>query len=73
VWRTDVSYSFRIGGEFYAGEFQLRPSNERQANEKELRWKARNIGVRYSLRNSQISVVRIEDQASLYGEEYTGH
>jgi Protein of unknown function (DUF3592) len=73
VWRTDVAYSYSIGDEFYAGEFQLRSSNERKANEKELRWKGRNIRVRYSPRNSQISVVRIEDQTALHAEEYIGH
>ena len=73
VWRTDVAYSYSIGNEFYPGEFQLRSWSERKANEKELRWKGRKIGVRYSPRSPQISVVRIEDQAGLYGEEFTGH
>jgi hypothetical protein len=73
VWRTDVAYSYNIGNEFYPGEFQLRSFSERKATEKELRWKGRNIGVRYSPRNPQISVVRVEDQAGLHGEEYTGH
>jgi hypothetical protein len=70
LWRTDVAYSYGIGDEFYSGEFQLRC--ERKANKKELRWKGRKVGVRYSPRNAQISVVRIEDQAGLYGEEYAG-
>jgi hypothetical protein len=72
VWRTDVAYSYCIENEFYPGEFQLRSWSERKANEKELRWKGRKIGVRYSPRNPRISVVRIEDQAALYGEEYAG-
>jgi hypothetical protein len=73
LWRTDVAYSYIVGNEFYAGEFQLRSRSERKATEKELRWKGRKVGVRYSPRNSEISVVRIEDQAGLYGEEFTGH
>ena len=72
MWRTDVTYSYRIGQEFYPGEFHLRSLSERKANEKELRWKGRKIGVRHSPHNPQISVVRMEDQAGLYGEEYTG-
>jgi hypothetical protein len=69
VWRTDVAYSYSMGNEFYAGEFQLRSSSERKATEKELRWKGR---VRYSPRSPKISVVRTEDQAGLYGGEYAG-
>ena len=72
VWRTDVAYSYSVGNEFYPGEFRLRSFSERKANGKELRWKGRKIGVRYSPRNPQISVVRIEDQAGLYGDEYAG-
>jgi len=72
VWRTDVAYSYSIGNEFYAGQFRLRSSSERKATEKELRWKGRKIGVRYSPRSPQISVVRTEDQAGLYGGEYAG-
>ena len=70
VWRTDVAYSYSIGNEFYAGEFQLRSSSERKATERELRWKGQKIGVRYSPRSPKISVVRTEDQAGLYGGAY---
>lgn len=73
MWRTDVSYSYTIEKEFYPGELRLRSWSERKATEKELRWKGRKIGVRYSPRNPQISVVRIEDQAWLYAEAYTGN
>jgi hypothetical protein len=59
VWRTVVAYSYSVENEFYPGEFQLRSLRERKANEKELRWKGRKIGVRYSPRNPQISVVRV--------------
>ena len=72
-WLTDVSYSYNIDGEFYSGQFQLTSRSERKANEHEFRWKGRNIGVRYSPRNKNVSVVRIEDQAGLYGEEFKGH
>jgi hypothetical protein len=72
-WLTDVSYSYTVEREFHSGQFQLRSRSERKATEQELRWKGRNIGVRYSPRNPQVSVVRVEDQAGLYGEEYTGH
>jgi Protein of unknown function (DUF3592) len=72
LWRTDVAYSYSIGNEFYPGEFQLRSLSERKANEKELRWKGRKVGVRYSPQNPQISVVRTEDQAGLCGEDYAG-
>ena len=72
VWRTDVAYSYSIGNEFYAGEFQLRSSSERKATEKELRSKGQKIGVRYSPRSPKLSVVRTADQAGLYGGEYAG-
>lgn len=70
---TDVSYSYSVEIDFYSGHFQVRSRNEQKANEQELRWKGRNIGVRYSPRDPKISVVRIEDQAGLYGEEFRGH
>jgi|SRR5580700_8941782 hypothetical protein len=73
VWRRDVAYSYSIGNDFYAGEFQLRCSGERKATEKERRWKGQEIGVRYSPRSPKLSVVRTEDQAGLYGGEYAGH
>jgi len=73
VWRTDIAYSYSIGNEFYAGEFQQRSSNEQKSTEQELRSKGQSIRVRYSPRNPQISVVRIEDQADLLGGEFTGH
>jgi Protein of unknown function (DUF3592) len=72
VWRTDVAYSYSIGNEFYAGAFQLRSSSERKATEKELRWKGRKIGVRYSPWSPKISIVRTEDQAGLHGGKYAG-
>jgi len=70
VWKTDVSYSYSVENSFYPGTFQLRSWSERKANDKEQRWKGRRIGVRYSPRKPEISVVRSEDQASLYGDEY---
>ena len=72
VWRTDVAYSYSIENEFYPGQFRLRSWSERKAAEKELRWKGRKIGVRYSPRNPRVSVVRIEDQAGLNGDQYLG-
>src|SRR5260370_35499447 len=69
---ANVAYSYSIGNEFYAGEFQLRSSSERKATEKELRWKGQKIGVRYSPRSPKLSVGRTEDQAGLYGGEYAG-
>jgi hypothetical protein len=70
---TDVSYSYSVERDYYAGHFQLRSRSEQKANEQELRWKGQNIGVRHSPRDPKISVVRIEDQAGLYGEEFRGH
>jgi len=72
-WQTDISYSYSVERDFYSGQFQLRSRTQQIANELELRWKGRNLGVRYSPSNPQVSVVRVEDQAGLYGEEYTGH
>jgi hypothetical protein len=72
LWRTDVAYSYSIDHEFYPGEFHLRSRSERKSNEKELRWRGRKVAVRYSPLNPQMSVVRIEDQAGLYREEYAG-
>lgn len=72
-WLTDIAYSYSVDGEFFSGQFQLNSRSERRANQHEFRWKGRNIGVRYSPRNKTISVVRIEDQAGLHGEEFRGH
>jgi hypothetical protein len=72
LWRTDVAYSYSIGNEFYPGEFQLRSLTERKATEKELRWKGKKLGVRYSPRNPQISAVRVEDQAALHSDTFAG-
>jgi|SRR6266850_2255624 len=72
-WLTDVSYSYSVEKDFYSGQFQLRSRGEKKANEQELRWKGRNIGIRYSPRDPKISVVRVEDQAGLHGEEFRGH
>src|SRR6266542_4178014 len=71
-WLTDVSYSYSIEGGYYSGQFQLTSRTERKANEHESRWKGRNISVRYSPRNKDISVVRIEDQASVGADEFRG-
>src|SRR3984893_313095 len=58
VWRTDIAYSYSMGNEFYAGEFQLRSSSERKATEKELRSKGQKTGERYFPPSPKISLVR---------------
>ena len=65
VWRTDVSYSYSVGPNFYSGQFQVQSYGERRANQKELRWRGQSIRIRYSPKDANISVVRAEDQAGL--------
>ena len=65
-WLTDVSYSYRVGSDFYSGQFQLKSRSERKANCDVARWKDENIGVRYSPKKPEISVVRMEDQSALH-------
>jgi Protein of unknown function (DUF3592) len=72
-WRTNISYSYRVGTDFYSGAFQLTSSNERKADDTKLQWKDRHITVRYSPRDPQISVVRHQDQAGLQNVPFQGH
>ena len=69
-WLTDISYSYSVEKDFYSGQFQLHSRGEQKANEQELRWKGRNIGIRYSPRDPKISVVRVEDQAACRGKSF---
>jgi hypothetical protein len=73
LWLTDISYSYRVADEYYSGQFQIKARSERKADETVARWKDQNVGVRYSPKNPAISVVRMEDQASLHPEEFQGH
>ncbi len=73
TWLTDISYSYCVADEFYSGQFQLKSRTERKADDEVARWKGQNIGVRYSPKKPEISVVRVEDQASLHPGEFRGH
>jgi hypothetical protein len=73
AWQTDISYSYRVAEEFYSGRIQLKSTSERKADDDVARWKDRNIVIRYSPHNPEISVVRVEDQAALYSGEFVGH
>jgi hypothetical protein len=72
-WVTDISYSYGVAGEFYSGQFKVESRSERRADDVEARWKDQPVCVRYSPRETAISVVREEDQASLHPAEYVGH
>jgi hypothetical protein len=72
-WLTDVSYSYRVENDFYSGQFQLKSRSEEKASRDVARWKDQNIGVRYSAKKPDISVVRMEDQSGLHPGEFLGH
>ena len=73
VWLTDISYSYRVADDFYSGQFQLKARSEQKADAAAAQWKDRNIEIRYSPREPELSVVRIEDQAGLYPGEFVGN
>jgi uncharacterized protein YkuJ len=73
VWLTDIAYSYKVANEFYSGQFQIRDRSEHKASANVDRWKDQNIAVRYSPQEPHISVVRIEDQASLHPADFRGH
>jgi Protein of unknown function (DUF3592) len=62
-WFTDLSYTYKVGTDFYSGRFRLRASNEEQADRQVLAWKGQNVTIRYSPKNPEISVLRDEDQS----------
>src|SRR5437016_5079136 len=67
-WKSNLSYSYSVGSDFYSGVVPLPAKNENHANEQAHRWEGQNITVRYSPGNPAISVVRLEDQAPLMGD-----
>ncbi|MCU1304826.1 MAG: hypothetical protein JWQ87_5110 [Candidatus Sulfotelmatobacter sp.] len=72
-WKSNLSYSYNVSGEFYSGVLPLKTQNEAAADEEVSKWKGQNLAIRYSPRNPSISVVRMEDQASLSDGEFRGH
>jgi hypothetical protein len=72
-WKSDLSYSYNVSGDFYSGVFPLKVRNEAAADEEVTRWKGQNLAIRYSPRNPAISVVRKEDQVFLSPGEFKGH
>lgn len=72
-WFSDLSYSYKVGTEFYSGHFRLGARNEEQADQQVLTWKGQSLTIRYSPKKPEISVVRMEDQSSLAGAELHNH
>ncbi|MGB0040081.1 MAG: hypothetical protein WA800_13145 [Terriglobales bacterium] len=73
TWLTDITYSYSVANEFYSGQHQIKTYSERKADAVVARWKDQNVGVRYSPKSPDVSVVRIEDQAGLHPGEFRGH
>jgi|SRR5579859_1524429 len=69
-WRSDIYYSYKVGDEFYSGILSLPAQNELHADEQIVEWKQKNLVVRFSPKNSAISVVRIEDQFVFSTKDY---
>jgi hypothetical protein len=67
-WKSNLSYSYSVEGQFYSGVLPLKAKNESDADDQTHQWHGQNVAVRYSPRNPSISVVRLEDQAPLMGE-----
>lgn len=64
-WFSDLFYSYKVGTDFYSGRFRLSATNEEEADQQVTKWRGQNLTIRYSLRNPQISVLRMEDQPCL--------
>jgi len=70
-WFSDLSYAYKVGTDFYSGHFRLSARNEEDADQQIAKWRGQNLTIRYSLRNPEISVLRMEDQPCLpEGELY---
>jgi hypothetical protein len=61
-WRVELTYSYSAMGEYYSGTHLLSPESEGEAAEVALRWRDRNLVVRYSPRDVSKSVVLMHDQ-----------
>jgi hypothetical protein len=61
-WSVEISYSYAAAGEYYSGTHRLPPESEDEAAEVALRWKDRNLVVRYSPRDASESVVLMHNQ-----------
>jgi hypothetical protein len=61
-WVADLSYSYVVNGEYYAGFHRIRARTERRAEEKIAGWNGRMIVVRYSPDKHIDSVLLKSDQ-----------
>jgi hypothetical protein len=64
-WIGELSYSYSVDGEYYAGVAQLPASSEDHASEVVRGWKDRKVQVRYMPRNRARSVLITNEQALL--------
>jgi hypothetical protein len=56
-WVGDLTYSYIVNREYYAGFHRLRARSERRAEEKVAGWKGRTVVVRYSPRKHDLSTL----------------
>ena len=61
-WVGDLTYSYIVNGEYYAGFHRLRARSERRAEEKIAGWKGRMVVVRYSPARHDLSTLLRSDQ-----------
>ena len=66
-WISDLSYSYKVGAEFYSGRIVLPAKSEGDADQQIRQWKGQVLTVRYSPKRPDISVIRAEDQQSWMG------
>ena len=67
AWMVDLSYSFVVQGQYYAGKYQTKARSEDDAYEIASMMKEQAVMVRYATRDPTVSVVLDEDQMSFMG------
>jgi|GEM_PF-3326028 len=61
-WVGELTYSYVVNGEYYAGSSLLKARNERRAQELVSGWKGRTIVLRFSPTRHDISIALKSDQ-----------
>jgi hypothetical protein len=63
-WVGELSYSYSVDGEYYAGVAQLPARDEDAAYEAVRGWKDRKVSIRYALGRPSLSTLIFEEQSA---------
>ena len=69
AWTVDLSYSYVVDCQYYAGKYQIKARSEDHAHEMAQTLKDQVISVRYSSKDPATSVVLDQDQMSFLGQD----